>query len=128
MLQQYLVLALDDFKSADSAADVDPHPLGVLRGHLQTRTRQGELRRRDGELDEAPHLLDLFFLDVVGWVETLHFSRDPAGEGRWIELGDGRNPALAHADGLPGRFRAYAERRQQPDAGHYHSSRQNDSP
>ena len=128
VLQQGLVFALDHLEPADPAADVHPHLLGDFRGDLQAGILQGEIRRRDGELDEAPHLLDFFFLDVCGRVETLHFSGNPAGEGSRIELRDGANAGLPRADRLPGCFGSNAQRRQQTDARHYHSSRQNSSP
>ena len=58
------MLALDHFESADAAADVDAGHLGILGRHLVSSALDRELRRRDGELDEPSHLLDLFFLDV----------------------------------------------------------------
>ena len=39
--------------------------------HLQPGVLHGAFRGRDGELNEAPHLLDFFFLDVAGRIETL---------------------------------------------------------
>ena len=33
--------------------------------HFEAGACKGEIRRRDGELDESPHLLDFFFLDVM---------------------------------------------------------------
>ena len=70
--EQILVLALDHLESADAAADVDARALGRFRIgiDLQPRARNGEVRRRDGELDEPPHLLDFFFFDVSRWVRN----------------------------------------------------------
>src|ERR1019366_243880 len=120
--QQRQVLPFDYLEPADPAADINSHTLFVFRRYFQAGTRQGEIRRRNGELDEAPHLLDFFFLDVLRGVEPLDFSRDLAGEGRGIELGDTRNTGLAHANRLPRRFGANPQRREQPHAGYYHSS------
>ena len=87
VLQQGLVLALDHFESADAAADVDADALGVLRAStFSPELESANSRRRDGELDEAPHLLDFFFLDVLGRVEILHLAGDPAGELRWRRM------------------------------------------
>ncbi len=100
------MLALDHFEPADPAADIDSHALFVFRRDLQAGALQGEIRRRDGELDEPPHLLDFFFFDVIGRVETLDLSGDLAGEGRGIELGNTGYAGLAGANRLPGRIRA----------------------
>ena len=128
MFQQRLVFALDHFEPADAAADVDAHLFGDFRRTLQAGALEGEIRRRDGELDEPPHLLDFFFFDIIGRVEALDFSGNPAGEGSRVELRDGADAGLSRADRLPGRFGSNAKRRQQTDARHYHSSRQNGSP
>ncbi len=119
---QRLVLALDHFESADAAADIDADLFLVLRRHFQAGVFEGELRRRNGELDEAPHLLNFFFLDVTGRIETFDLSRNPAGKRRGIELGNGSDAALSSTDGLPGRLGPDPKRRQQADAGHYNSS------
>ena len=116
------MLALDDFKSADPAADVNPNFFGDVRRHLQRGVLQGEIRRRDGELDKAPHLLDFFFLDMVGWIETFDFSRNSAGKSRGVKRRNTRNAASGRQNGSPRQFRSNPQRRQQPDAGHYDSS------
>ena len=108
----------------DPAADVHSHPLFILRGHFQPGARQGALRRRDGELDEAPHLLDIFFLDVLPRIESLYFARDAARELGCVEFGDACDAALSAADRLPGVLRADAHWRDQTDTRYYHSSRQ----
>src|SRR5271155_5721043 len=124
MLQQSSVLALDHLEPADAAADVDAHLLGVFGRYFKTGVLQGEVSRRHGELDEAPHFLDLFFLDVVPGVEAFHLARDAARKCGSVELGDRSNARLSGADQLPGHFCPYPERRHKTDAGHYHSSRQ----
>ena len=80
--EQNLVLALDDFESADAAADVDADAFGDLGRHFQAGDLQREIRRRDGELDEAPHLLDFFFLDVTARDRSPSLPGDAASESR----------------------------------------------
>ena len=86
VFEQRLVLALDHFESADAAADVDADALGVFGVHLQARTAPARIRRRDGELDEAAHLLDFFFFDVAGWIEALTSPAMRQEKSRGVEL------------------------------------------
>src|ERR1017187_6348560 len=79
-------------------------------------------RCRDGELDEAPHLLDFFFLDVIARIETFDFAGDSAGKSRRVKRRDPRDAALGSKNRTPGQFRSNPQRRQQSDAGHYDSS------
>ena len=89
---------------------------------LEARSLEREFARRDGELNEAPHLLDFFFLDVERRVEVLHLARDAAIEAGGVEGGDGRDPVLALLDGFPDRFRADANRSQHADSSDYNSA------
>jgi hypothetical protein len=116
------MLALDDFKSADPAADVDPYFFGDVRRHLQPGILQGEVRRRDGEMDEAPHLLDFFLLDIVAGIEPFDFSRNPAGKSGCVKRRNTRDAAFGSKQSRPRQFRSNPQRRQQSDAGHYDSS------
>ena len=122
VFQQRLVLALDHLEPADAAADIDADFLGDLRRHLQSGILQGEIRRRDGELDKPPHLLDFFLLDILARIEILDLSRNPAGEGRRVKRCNPRDAALGSKDGSPRQFGSNPERRHQSDAGHYDSS------
>ena len=122
VFQQGLVLALDHFESADPAADVDADFLGDFRRHLQAGILQGEIRRRNGELDETPHLLDFFLLDITARIETFDLSCDPAGKGRCVKRRNTRDAALGSKNGSPRQFGSNPQRRQQSDAGHYDSS------
>ena len=122
VFQQRLVFALDYFETADSAADVYTNLFGNVRRHLQSGILQGEVRRRDGELNEAPHLLDFFLLDIIAWIETLDLSCNPAGKGRCVKRRNTRDAARGSKDGTPRQFRSNPQRRQQADAGHYNSS------
>ena len=64
----------------------------------------GEIRRRYGELDEAPHLLDFFFFDVISGVEVLHFAGDLTVESGRIESRDPANAAGTVSNRLPDLF------------------------
>ena len=94
-----------------------------LRRHVQAGVVHGELRRRDGELDEDVHLLDFFFLDERA------AGRSPCTSPA-IRVANcvasnfviGPDAALAGQQRLPVRLGADAERRHQADA------RDDDSP
>ena len=98
---------------------------GFLGFDLKPSVLKRELRRRDGELDEPPHLLDFFLFDVDGGVEALYLARDLACELRCVEGGNPPDSALPFLDCLPDLFRADSDRRQHADTGNYHSAFQN---
>ena len=125
--EQDLVFALDHFESADSAADIDAGEFCILGGYFQAGALHGEIRRRDGELDEAPHFLDFFFFDVVGRIETLDLAGDAAAEFGGIEGGNGADAALPTLDGLPDRLSTDSDRSQHSDSGDNHSALQGNS-
>ena len=102
------MLALDHLESADAAADIDAHLLGVFGRHFKTGVFQGEIRRRHGELDESPHLLDLFFLDVIAGIESLHLAGDAAIEIGGVKRCDRPDAVRPALDGLPDSFGADA--------------------
>ena len=124
MLQQRFVLALDDFESTDAAADVHSHPFVVFGGHLQAGTDNGEVRRRDGELDESPHLLDVLLLDILKRIETLDFSGDAAGKLGGVKSGNRADAALPASHGLPGVLGPNPNGRHQADTCYHYSARQ----
>ena len=128
VLQQVLVFALDDFKSADAAADIDADALRVLLGDLEAAGAQRIQHRRDTHLDEAAHLLDFFLLDEAGRIEMLDLARDPAVERRRIEGLDARDAVAAFEQRLPGVLRGVANRGQETDTGDYDSAGNNRSP
>ena len=91
-LKQNLVLPLDHFKSADAASDVDAEYLGLfVRRYFEAGRLHGELAGRHGELNEAAHLLDVFFLDVLKRIEILYLACNLAAKLRGIELCDAAN-------------------------------------
>src|SRR4051794_28543218 len=116
------MLALDHLEAADTAAHINPDLFGDIRCHLEARAGKGEVRRGNRELDEAPHLLNLFFLDVVAGLEALHLARDAAGETRGVKLGDTPNAATGGENGFPGGFGANRQRRHKPYACNHYSS------
>jgi hypothetical protein len=122
MFEKGLVFALDDFKSADSAADVDTHVFGLGGVHPQASRTDGAIRRRDGELDESPHLLDFFFFDVAAWIESLDLAGDPAGKEVGVESRDRSDAAFARQYALPSRFGPDAYGGQQAHTGYDHSA------
>jgi hypothetical protein len=128
MLQQSFVLALDDFESTDAAADINADALCVFIGHRQAGAGKRIVAGRDRQLDEAPHLLDLFFLDELRWIEMFDFAGNLAVEQGRIEGFDARDTTTALEQRLPGLFRGVAHRGQQTDAGDYNSAGYNDSP
>ena len=59
------MLALDDVEPADAGADVHPDAGGILLGDLQARHLDGFFAGGKRQVNEARHLLDLFFLDEL---------------------------------------------------------------
>ncbi len=122
-LEQNLVLALDHLESADAAADINADVLRFLRLHLQAGALDRKLARRHRELNETPHLLYVFFIDVFEGVEILHFTRNAAGIAGSVELRDGLNAVLAVANRGPTFFRSSADRADEPYPCDNYSSR-----
>src|SRR5437763_12928160 len=101
MIQQRLVLAFDHLESADAASDVDADLFSDLGRHFQAAVAHGEIRRRDGGLDESPYFLNFFFLDIVGRIGALHLARDPAVKASRVKTGDGADAATGSQHSLP---------------------------
>ena len=119
---------LDHLESADAAADIDAGTFGFFaRRNLESGTLEREIRRRDGQVDEPPHFLDFFFLDVVGRIEALDLAGDAATEIGGVEGGDRTDTALSAPDGLPDRLGADSNRSQHSDSGNYNSALQEGS-
>ena len=116
-----LVLALDRAEPADAGRDEHADTRRVRGRDLQARVVHGELRCRNGVLDEDVHLLDIFLLDELQRIEPLHLARDLCREVRHVEARDGRNSALSAEKGGPVRLVANAQRGHQPDARDDHS-------
>ena len=89
-----------------------------LRRDRQLRVVHRELRRRDRELDEDVHLLDVFLLDELQRIEVLHLAREPRRERRRVEAGDRADAARCPRRAHPSSPGADADRRHQADAGH----------
>ena len=60
-------------------------------------------------MDEAPNLLEFFFLDELQRIEILDFSRDGARDPGGVEQGDALHAVLSGKDVLPCLFSADAK-------------------
>ena len=63
--EKFGMLALDDVESADARANVNAGGIRDFRSDLQAGHLHGEIGGGQGELDEAPGLLQLFFLEPI---------------------------------------------------------------
>ena len=89
------VFALDHVESADARADMHADVFGVFGGDLELRHLHCFIGSRDGEVDEAAHLLHFFFLDETEGVEVADLGGNLAGECGSVEPGDTVDAALA---------------------------------
>ena len=94
-----------------------PTRLGFFGPDTELRHLHGFIRRGNGEVDEAPHFFDFFFLDEVEGVEVADFGGDLAGEGGGVKGGDAADAALARHQGLPDFGGGVADGAEQADAG-----------
>ena len=95
------MLAFDDVEPSDPRADVNANAFVVLRSDLQFRHLQRLIRGGDAQMNEAPHLLNFFFLDEIQRVEVLNLGGNLAGKGGGVEPGNACDTALACKQGLP---------------------------
>src|SRR5579863_1338260 len=128
VLQQVPVFALDNLKPADAAAHVDADALRILPGHPESRGRERVIAGRNTHLNEAAHLLDIFFLDEAGGIEMLDLTRDLTVKCRRIEGFNARDAVAAFEQSLPGLLRGVADCTQQTNTGDYNSAGNNRSP
>ncbi len=85
---------------------------GAISGvTFKTGGFHGFIRGRQGQVDEAAHLLQLFFLDELQRIEILDLRRDLAGELRGIKLRDAGHAAFAGKQVLPDLLRGVSHRR-----------------
>src|SRR5690242_6572313 len=122
--EQRLVLALDDFKSTDAAADVDADALGDIGRDFQSGLFQGKFSGGDSELDETADLFDFLAFEVKVGIEVFDFAGDLATEAGGIELLNAGNSGTAFANRLPSRLGTDSERAHQADSGYNYSTRQ----
>src|SRR5262249_15884378 len=100
-VEQSRMLPFDHVKTANAGADMHAHTRRVLRRDFQTGHFDRLIRGRQRQMDEAPHLLYLFFLYKIQGIETFDFGSDLAGKIAGIEGGDFGNAALAGNNILP---------------------------
>src|SRR5258705_12624784 len=106
---------------ADARADVDADVRGVDIGNLEAAVVDRDLRRRNRELDEEVHLLDVLLLDEGERIEALHLRRDLGRVAGDVEPRDPRDAALAGQHPCPRLVGPDAERRHQSDPGYDHT-------
>src|SRR5271163_4130483 len=116
------MFALDDVESADAGADVHAGGIGDFRSDLQAGHFHGEIGGGQSELDEAPGLLQLFFLEPVERIEIADFTGDAAVEGRGVKMSDGANAAFAGEQVAPDFFGANAAAANQSNARNHNST------
>ena len=90
--EQIVVLALDDFESADAGADEDAYAVGVLFVDVKARLRHGLGDGGKGKVDEAPHLARFLLIDKLQGVEVLDFGGKGDREAGGVKALDGRPP------------------------------------
>ena len=103
---------------------MDAHPLGVLGSNFQLRHLERFFSRGDRKVNEAPHLLDFFFLDEVQRVKRLDLGRDLAGKGGSVEPSDAVDATLARQYRGPHVCRGVTQRADQSQACDYDPPRQ----
>ena len=118
------MLALDDFESADAAADINANLFGNVRRDFQAAPFMANSDAGDGELDKSRHLLDLFFFDPARRIEVLYLAGNAAVKRGGVELRDGTDAAPAFQDRAPSLFGAGPDRRHQANTGDDYSSGQ----
>jgi hypothetical protein len=117
------MLALDHFKTADAAADVNADAFGHFFGcDPEAGSGKRIFGSGDGHLDEAAHFLDLFFLDEAGRIEMLDLAGDAAVESGCIERFNVRDTAAAFEQRLPCLLSGIADRGELPNTGNYDSA------
>ena len=119
MIKVSLILPLDNIEAADSTADIDTDAFFIVLGDLEPGRCQREFGRRDGELNEAPHLLDFFLFDVVRGIEPFDFAGNLAGERTRIERLNAGDSASSFPQRLPGFIGSDSHRRHQANACDY---------
>jgi len=78
-LQVLAVLPLDGAEASDAAPHDDAESFAVGHGHGESGILDGQVGRRQRQVDEAVHLLDLLLLDPVEGVEALHLAGEAGG-------------------------------------------------
>ena len=76
----------------------------------------GEIGAGQGDLDEAPHFFQFFFLDPLERIEVFHLAGDAAIESGGIKERDGANPAFTGDEIFPSFLRADTQRADESNA------------
>jgi hypothetical protein len=121
-LQNFMV-GFDGRQSADSRSDIDAHAMSRIWRDLQGRIVRGQLRSPHRKMDEKIHFLDFFFFNERRRIEVLDLAGDLRGVISGIKTSDPGNTGLSGAERFPRGLCPNAQRRNQTDPGHHHSSR-----
>ena len=118
------MLALDHFKAADPAANVNADVfrffgIDLELGHVESKVRGG-----DRKVHEPRHLLDLFFVDEIARIEILDFAGDAAIMPFRVKKFNPADAVLSGFDASPSLFRADSQTTDETDTSHYNSTRQ----
>src|SRR5258706_1547249 len=78
------------------------------------------IRSGQGQLDEAAHFFQFFFLNPLERIEVFYFAGNSAVERGSIELGDWPNAADTGYEVFPTLVRANTQRADQPNSRHHY--------
>src|SRR5216683_381801 len=120
---EFAVLPLDHFESADAASNVDANSFRVFRRNMNRSLSRSIADSRHRELDEAPHFLHILSLDEVFWYKTLYFTGKSTRIGIGGEKGYRRYATSPAQNRPPGLFRPNANRADKPDASDHDGAR-----
>jgi hypothetical protein len=128
VFQKCLVLALDHLKTTDPTAYIDADLFRSLFGDLKTGHIERVFGSRNGQMDEASHLFDLFFLNENRRIKMLDLAGDARVEQACIEGFDRRDAAAALKQRLPRLRSGVAHCGDEADACNYDSAGNDNSP
>ena len=118
------MLALNNVESANAGAYMHAHHLFIVGRDLQAGSLNCLFSRREGEMNEAAHFLDFFFLDEIQRVEVFDFCRYLAGVFGRVKLGNPADAALTGEQVLPDFFGFVADSANQSNTSNDNSAHQ----
>src|ERR1017187_7827134 len=119
------MLAFNDVKPANAARDVHTCRFAFFGRNLQAGHANGEVGRRQSQLDEPAHFLKFFFLHPFERIEILYFARDAARESRGVKVCDRSDAAAAPGDISPCFVGSNAASTDKSDTGNHYTAAQN---
>jgi hypothetical protein len=116
----------DQWQSANARANIAANTHGFVIGQClaggQARVGHGLHGGGNAVVDKGVHAAGFFGGHVVLHVKTLHLTRNFAGKGAGIKLGDGVNTRVACQQVAPGGLHRIAHRADAAQTRHYHSA------